>query len=443
MLAGDRGSRLCVGRLGACLSAAFLAASCQTVGSVGAAGGVPPAPGGAAGGVVSNRETSALSVPVIRGLWVVRTTLTHPDSVRAMVRRAADGGFNTLLVQVRGRGDSYFSNGIEPRAEALRARPDFDPLALTLQEAHRRGIEVHAWMNVHLVSSAQCPSADPGHLVNERPDLLAIPQELAEELNLLDPRDPEYLDRLKRHADENRARVEGLYSSPSSPEVKERVYSVAMDLVDRYDIDGLHMDYVRYPSGEYDYSRGALARFRSWVGERMPPDRRAQLDEAVLTDPFAYTNALPGPWAEFRRVQITDLVERIHTGAKRRRSDVLVSAAVFPDPRASYTERYQDWAAWVRDDIIDMVAPMAYTANEERYRELMEKAVEVGGGDRVWAGVGTYLASYQGTVDMIGIARDMGVRGVVLFSYDWAVASGETAGDLPFLRRVGEEGFGR
>jgi uncharacterized lipoprotein YddW (UPF0748 family) len=442
VLAGDRGRWHRVGTLGAFVGAAFLVTSCQIVGAA-AGGGTPPAPSGAADAVVSERQPSSSGVPANRGLWVVRTTLTHPDSVRAMVRRAADAGFNTLLVQVRGRADSYFSNGIEPRADALKARPDFDPLALTLQEAHRRGIEVHAWMNVHLVSSALRLSTDPGHLVNERPDLLAVPRELAGELNVLDPKDPRFLDRLRRHADENRIRVEGLYSSPSSPEVKERVYSVAMDLVDRYDIDGLHMDYVRYPSGEYDYSRGALSRFRSWVGERVPPGRRAQLDQAALADPLAYANALAGPWAEFRRAQITDLVERIHTGAKRRRPDVLVSAAVFPDPITSYTERYQDWAAWIRDDIVDMVAPMAYTADEERYRELMGKAVEVGGGDRVWAGVGTYLASYQGTVDMIGIARGMGVRGVVLFSYDWAVASGESPDDVPFLRRVGEAGFGR
>ena len=67
-----------------------------------------------------------------KGLWVVRTTLSHPDSVRAMVRRAAGAGFNTLLVQVRGRGDAYYLGGIDPPADAIRARADFDPLALTI-----------------------------------------------------------------------------------------------------------------------------------------------------------------------------------------------------------------------------------------------------------------------------------------------------------------------
>ncbi len=373
----------------------------------------------------------------------MRTTLGHPDSVRTMVSRAADAGFNTLLVQVRGRGDSYYSGGIEPRADALRRQPEFDPLALTLEEAHRRGLEVHAWMNVHLVSNASRLPTDREHLVHARPDLLAVPRDLAGELHSMAPERSEYLERLRRHADENRNRVEGLYSSPSHPVVKERVYSVAMDLVDRYDVDGIHLDYVRYPSDDYDYSRAALTRFDSWVGERVSPARRVQLDEALATDPLAYADALPGPWSEFRRTHITDLVARIYTGVKRRRPGVVVSAAVFPDARDSFTQRHQDWEGWLRAGIIDAVAPMAYTADDARYEELIEHVVSVGGAERVWAGIGTHVATYEGTVDMIGTARRMGVRGVMLFSYDWAVSSGEDSGDVPFLHRVGEAGFGR
>ena len=303
--------------------AVFLSGSCQTVGSVRATGDASGSRE-AAGPTLEvpgrgRAGSTSVALPANRGLWVVRTTLVHPDSVRAMVRRASEVGFNTLLVQVRGRGNSYFSGGIEPRADALRQRPEFDPLALTLEEAHRRGLEVHAWVNVHLIVNAPRLPADRAHLVHARPDLLAVPRELAGDLHGMSPEESGYLERLRRHAEENRSRVEGLYSSPSSPEVKERVYAVIMDLVDRYDVDGIHLDYVRYPSGEYDYSRRALARFRSWVGERLSPDRRAQLDESLMTDPLAYAEALPGPWSEFRRAQITDLVERIYTGVKRRR----------------------------------------------------------------------------------------------------------------------------
>src|SRR5262249_19443365 len=81
-----------------------------------------------------------------RALWVVRTTMAAPESVRSLVQRAKETGFTDLIVQVRGRGDAYYDSSIEPRAEALTQQPvGFDPLALTIEEAHRHGIKVHAW----------------------------------------------------------------------------------------------------------------------------------------------------------------------------------------------------------------------------------------------------------------------------------------------------------
>ena len=69
----------------------------------------------------------------VRALWVVRTTLTSPEKIRTMVQAAKDNGFNTLIVQVRGRGDSYYRSRKEPRAIELKDQPvDFDPLAVTL-----------------------------------------------------------------------------------------------------------------------------------------------------------------------------------------------------------------------------------------------------------------------------------------------------------------------
>ena len=246
-----------------------------------------------------------------------------------------------------------------------------------------------------------------------------------------------YLDRLVEHTLANRDRIEGLYSSPSAPEVKERVYAIATDLVERYEIDGIHLDYVRYPSQAFDYSRGALDRFRTWIDGWITDDRRAELAAALERNPLAFVEAFPDPWAEFRRSQITDLVERIYVGVKSRRPDVLVSAAVFPDARESFTHRYQDWEGWLRRGIVDVVAPMAYNADDGLFGEAISHAVEVGGSERVWAGVGVYLTTYEGTLSKIRIAQNIGVRGFLLFSYDWSVAYGAAAGGQPFLERVG------
>jgi uncharacterized lipoprotein YddW (UPF0748 family) len=380
----------------------------------------------------------------IRALWVVRTTLTHPDSIRILVERAADAGFNTLVVQVRGRGDAYYESRWEPKpASVLEQDASFDPLALVIREAHLRGIGVHAWVNAHLVGAIASLPTDPTHLISARPDLLAVPRELSRELYDMDPWVPRFAETLLRYAQQNTSRIEGLYTAPSHPEVKEHLYSVWMDLVESYELDGLHFDYIRYPSEDFDYSRGALDGFREWVTPRVSPARRTGLDRALRSDPLAYVDSLPGPWGEFRRAQITGLVERIYHGVKKRRPDLTVSAAVFPNAEDAYMNRFQDWKGWLEAGILDAIAPMAYTPENDVFETQIQDAVEAAGRNRVWAGVGVYRNTYRGTIDKIRIAGSLGTRGVILFSYDWAVSEGEGQGDRTFLQRVGEEAFRR
>src|SRR5881397_1116422 len=81
----------------------------------------------------NRRENSPTGATEVRALWVVRTSLTSPEKINAMVNAAADNGFNTLIVQVRGRGDAYYDSRVEPRAIELKDQPStFDPLAVTL-----------------------------------------------------------------------------------------------------------------------------------------------------------------------------------------------------------------------------------------------------------------------------------------------------------------------
>jgi uncharacterized lipoprotein YddW (UPF0748 family) len=361
-----------------------------------------------------------------------------------MVERAAEAGFNTLLVQIRGRGDAYYDSRWEPKPAAVLAEGvSFDPLALVIREAHLRGIGVHAWVNAHLVGGVGALPTDPVHLIRARPDLLGVPRELARELYGTDPRTPRFAESLLRYAQQNTDRIEGIYTAPSHPEVKEHLYAVWMDLVESYELDGLHFDYIRYPNADFDYSRGALDRFREWVAPRIPSARRSELERAFRSDPLAYVDELPDPWSEFRRIQITELVERIYFGVKKRRPDLTVSAAVFPNPDDAYQARFQDWRGWLEAGILDAVAPMAYTPENDIFEGQIQDAIEAAGRSRVWAGVGAYQNSFQGTVEKIRLARNLGTRGVVLFSYDWAVSEGPHLGYPDFLRRVAEEGFGR
>jgi uncharacterized lipoprotein YddW (UPF0748 family) len=372
---------------------------------------------------------------------VVRTTLQGQDRIRTMVAEAEAGGFNTLIVQVRGRGDAYYASRWEPRAEGL-AGQDFDPLALVIQEAHARGMAVHAWVNTHLAWSGPRLPSSPEHLVNQHPDWLAVPRSLAPRLRRADPFGRDYPEALRRYAEVNASTVEGMYSSPSHPEVQERVYQIWMELAERYELDGIHFDYVRFPSADFDYSAGALDRFRSWVAPRLSASRLEALDAAYVRDPFAFTDAVPNLWADFRREQITGLVARIHRGVKARRPDIVVSAAVFSNVQDAYDARFQDWRAWLDAGIVDVIVPMAYTpANGIFARQIREAAVSAGRRDRVWAGIGAYLNGVDGTLEKIDLARAEGVGGLVLFSYDWAASEGSPQGVTPFLRRVGRARF--
>lgn len=388
----------------------------------------------------------------VRGLWVVRSSMTSEAEVLAMVENAASAGFNTLIVQVRGRADAFYRSSLEPRAETLTGPDGFDPLALAVTEGHRRGLAVHAWVNTHLVWGPAPNPRSPDHLVNARPDWLGVPRALAEELFTLAPNDARYVDALRRYADRNRGTVEGIYTSPSHPEVKARVHEVWMELLDRYDLDGIHFDYIRFPSGDFDYSRGGLERFRAWVaagnggagwsagtsgGLAGVPERFSSASEAL-----AFVDARPQAWAEFRREQITGVVRRIYHDVKARRPEVVVSAAVIADADDAFRHRFQDWPGWLAEGILDIAVPMAYTPDNARFDRQITVARDAAGvRERVWAGVGAYLNGLDGTLDKIDLARARGAGGVVLFSYDWAVGTAPGEDDEPFLERVARERF--
>ncbi len=378
----------------------------------------------------------------VRALWVVRHTLDHPDSVRAMVRRAAAAGFNTLIVQVRGRGDAFYDGRWEPKAATLHS-DDFDPLELVIREAHRRGISVHAWLNTHLVANADTLPGQPTHVVRARPEILAVPRPLARELYNMEPRDPRYVEALAEYARQNRDHVEGLYTIPAAPEVKEHLYAIWMDVLENYDVDGMHFDYVRFPAPEYDYSRPALGRFRRWLLPQISDSLAAHFTQLELDDPLVYTDSFPQAWDRFRREQITDVVERIYHGVKRRRPNVTVSAAVFANAEDAFAHRYQDWRNWLRLGILDVACPMAYTPDTEIFREQITGAVEAGGAGRVWAGIGAFRNTIAGTLEKIGVARELGTRGFILFSYDFAARTSIEDTDSSYLERVGERAFRR
>jgi uncharacterized lipoprotein YddW (UPF0748 family) len=354
-------------------------------------------------------------VSEVRAMWVQRGTLTSPTTIQSAVETASDAGFNTLIVQVRGRGDAYYNSPHEPRPPALSRRPaSFDPLELIVSSAHRAGLKVHAWVNVNLISDASPPDTRR-HLVHTHPEWLMVPQSLAPDLARMSPRNPAYLRRLSEHAKARSDRVEGLFLSPVHDGAVEHVTKVIGDIAARYAVDGIHLDYIRFPNDEFDYSVKTLDEFRSDIHSRLSGAERREYAARARERPLFYTEMFPQRWQEFRRARLTALLTKIREAVKSRRPGAMLSAAVFPDATEATTRRFQEWGRWLESGLLDAICPMAYTTDPS----VQIANVEQLAGERpVWAGIGAYQLSPSATIDNIKTARQLGAEGIVLFSYD-------------------------
>ena len=375
-----------------------------------------------------------------RALWVLRTSLTSPRSIETLVTRARDNGFNTLLVQVRGRGDAYYRGGLEPMPPDLqRQAAGFDPLASVIASARAAGLSVHAWVNVNLISSAVTLPSARGHIVHRHPEWLMVPRDVALDLAKVPVDSPAYVGKLARWTRAQSDEVEGLYASPVLPAAQAHAEAVVRDLARRYALDGVHFDYARYPSDRFDYSRSAIAQFRAAVRPSLDAARRRALDADEAVDLFAYPDAFPDEWRAFRVARMSDLMGRLGAAVRAERAGAVVSVATFPDRAEALSRKLQDWGAWLADRRIDAVAPMAYTQEPARFAQQIAAAREIAGPRALWAGIGAYRLSPEQTIANIRTARRLGADGVILFSYDSLINPRQTAPD--YLPTVGRAAF--
>jgi uncharacterized lipoprotein YddW (UPF0748 family) len=352
----------------------------------------------------------------VRGLWVVRTGLVSPAEVDQVVEHARAGGFNALFVQVRGRGDAFYSSQLVARSGLLEGQPaSFDPLARLLEKAHAQGMAVHAWVNVLLTS--HFPSPSPDNVVVRHPSWVMVPRQVA---RTAVPKDPMGLLWLVRQTRRTDADVEGFYITPSSEEVQAHLEAVVRELLGKYDVQGIHLDFIRYPNEDYDWSVAALEGFRRQQGG----------NGDLLQGPVLH----PEAWEQYRRSVLTGLAERLSSAARAARPGIIVSAAVVPDEAAAVHHRFQDWPAWLSKGILDAVCPMTYTPDTRLFREQVLSAQSLAKpGQEVWAGVGAYRLTIDDTIEKILTARRSGAAGVVIFSHE----------SLPLaaLRRLAAEAF--
>ena len=171
----------------------------------------------------------------IRALWVVRDHIISKEKIDKVVEFAKMNNYNHLFVQIRGRGDAYYTSQLVPRSHLL-TKTDFDPLAYILTKGRQSNIKIHAWFNVYyLWSSPEIPSQSDHLLLShaewidsKSPDPINISNTIAE---------------MKKN---RQANGEGFYLAPTHPEVDAHLQNVLTELLQNYSLDGIHFDYIRY-----------------------------------------------------------------------------------------------------------------------------------------------------------------------------------------------------
>ena len=273
----------------------------------------------------------------IKAVWVTRWDYKSASDITTIMETCRSAGFNTVLFQVRGNGTAFYRSKLEPWADELGGRdPGFDPLAVACQQAHRRGMSLQAWVNVMPGWRGKQPPKNPQQLYHARANWFW--------------RDS----RGKRQP-------LGWYNSvnPCYPEVRRYLVDVMREIVAGYPVDGLHLDYIRfpnewnpsYPQGagvpDYPRDRRTLALFRKETGQT--PD------------------SSPQAWNQWRTEKVTQLLRDIRRMMKAERPTAQLTAAVGADPAIAKRTHFQDSRKWLAEGLLDGVFPMNYTASMAEY----------------------------------------------------------------------------
>ena len=298
-------------------------------------------------------EVRAAWVTAVYGLDWPRSRATTPEGVRKqkaelieILDRLKAANFNTVLFQTRTRGDVLYRSKIEPFNSILTGKtagdPGYDPLAFAVEECHKRGMECHAWMVAIPLGNRRHVSSLGKESVTKKKASICVPYKREYFLN------------------------------PGHPETKEYLMSLVREVVNNYDVDGVHFDYLRYPEN----------------APRFP-------------DTYDFRKYGKGrDLAQWRRDNITEIVRHLYKGVKALKPWVKVSTCPVGKYRdtSRYSSRgwnafytvYQDPQGWLGEGIQDQIYPMMYFQGNSFYPFALDWQ-EQSNGRQVIPGLGIYF----------------------------------------------------
>ena len=286
-----------------------------------------------------------------RYLWVIRDVLKSKSSIDDMVNFAIEKNINHLFVQVRGRGDSFYESQFTSRSQIL-SEGEFDPLAYLLDTANGKGINIHAWVNVYILWSSKSLPNDERHILHMQQQWLDTTEEWPVDVGK----------KLDKVAVNNNN--EGLFLSPNHPDVNGYLIKVFRELITNYDIDGLHLDYIRYQEAEYGRNTYAIARFKRESGND-PGPWFLEMERSTIASPRLIANMKR--WNNFKRKAVTSLVKDTRALVNEVRPDCIISAAVKPNLYIARERYFQEWNVWLAAGYLDWVVPMNYSSKKREF----------------------------------------------------------------------------
>jgi uncharacterized lipoprotein YddW (UPF0748 family) len=282
----------------------------------------------------------------LRGMWVATVSnLDFPSraglaaaqqraELDTLVDTASDLGLNALVFQVRPEADAFYASALEPWSRFLTGRqggdPGFDPLAYLVEAAHARSLEVHAWFNPYRAATSRKATLADAHLA-------------------------------RRAVSTVRAWGSLLWLDPGVPEVRDHTVAVVGDVLDRYDVDGIHLDDYFYPYPERGRTFPDEATYRTYLATGGQLERDA-----------------------WRRGNVDALIQGLASEVHTRRPDVRFGVSPFGIYRPGSPEGvrgmdqvaalHADPLAWYAHGWVDYLAPQLYwttTKEPQRFDRLL------------------------------------------------------------------------
>ena len=295
------------------------------------------------------------------------------------IKRLAENGFTSIMPNMLSGGVAYYNSDLLPVAPEVREKGD--QIELCLAACKQYNVQCHVW-KVHYNMGWHAPKEFMKKMKNLGRTQVAF--------------DGSANDR---------------WLCPSNPENQKLEIESMLEVARKYDVQGLHFDYIRYPGKDGCFCKGCRRRFEKAIGrpvKNWPADLRGDSD-------------LNKKWLDFRRRQITAVVAAVATRAKKIRPGIQISAAVFNNWNIHRDSVGQDWKLWCENGWLDFVCPMDYTDSNSRFQRMVQRQLDWAGNVPCYPGIG--LSTWPDTTDVvrlieqINITRGLNTGGFTIFNY--------------------------